>query len=98
MASIKQRGPNSYLITVSAGRDINGKKIFETVTFKPDPELTPKKKEKAVQDFAHDFEQKVLYGVAMDGRKITLKDFTERWLRDYAAQELEGRTTAIRWS
>lgn len=92
MASIKQRGPNSYLITVSVGRDINGKKIFQTATFKPDPDLTPKKREKAVADFAHDFEQQVLNGVAMDGRKVTLKEFTERWLNDYAAQELEGRT------
>ena len=28
----------------------------------------------------------------MDGRKITLKEFTEPWLKDYAEQELEGRT------
>ena len=63
MASIRARkGPEgtSYQITVSCGRDINGKKLRETVTFVPDPALTPKKREKAVEDFARDFEAKII--------------------------------------
>lgn len=47
MASIKERN-GAYLITISLGRDVNGKKIFETTTFKPDAGLTPKRKQKAV--------------------------------------------------
>ena len=92
MASIKQRGPNSYLITVSAGRDIYGKKRIETITYKPDPDLTPRKRQKAVEVFAMEFEQKVMNGEAMDGRKITLLEFSERWLAEYAEQRLQGRT------
>lgn len=92
MASIKKRGPNSYLITVSVGRDIYGKKLFETITYKPDPNLTPKKREKAVEAYAMEFEQKVMNGAAMDGRKITLREFADRWLTEHAEQRLQGRT------
>ena len=92
MASIKQRSANSYLITVSVGRDINGKKIFKTETFHPDFDLTPKKREKAIEEEAREFEKKVLNGEAMDGRTITLKTFSERWLSEYAEQRLQGRT------
>ena len=49
MASIRERN-GSYQITVSTGRDIYGKKLRETITFTPDPTLTPKKREKAVAD------------------------------------------------
>ena len=48
MASIKERN-GSYQITVSCGRDIYGKKLIETTTFTPDPSLTPKKRQKAVE-------------------------------------------------
>ena len=78
MASIRERN-GSYQITVSTGRDIYGRKLRETTTFIPDPTLTPKKREKAVEEFARDFEQKILSGAAMDGRKITLKEFADRW-------------------
>ena len=74
MASIKQRG-DSYLITVSLGRDVNGKKIFETVTYKPDTNLTPKRKQKAVEAFAASFEEQCKNGLTLDGRKITLQEF-----------------------
>lgn len=91
MASIEERN-GSYRITVSTGRDIFGKKLRERTTFTPDPSLTPKKRQKAVEDFARDFEAKVLNGIVMDGRKITLKEFVDRWLKEYAPQHLEPGT------
>lgn len=91
MASIKER-KGSYQITVSMGRDIFGKKLIETTTFTPDPTLTPKKRQKAVEEFARQFEADVKNGIALDGRKITLKDFTDRWLIEYAAQKLQPKT------
>lgn len=91
MASIRERN-GSYQITVSLGRDVFGKKLLETTTFTPDPTLTPKKKEKAVAEFAMQFEAQVKNGLAMDGRKITLKEFTDRWLAEYAAQKLQPGT------
>lgn len=91
MASIEERN-GSYRITVSTGRDIFGKKLRERTTFTPDPSLTPKKRQKAVEDFARDFEAKVLNGIVMDGRKISLKEFADRWLKEYAPQHLEPGT------
>lgn len=91
MASIRERN-GSYQITVSCGRDIYGKKLRESATFTPDPGLTPKKREKAVEEFARQFEEQVKNGVALDGRKITLKDFTERWVNEYASQKLQPGT------
>ena len=91
MASIKERN-GSYQITVSCGRDIYGKKLIETITYTPDLSLTPKKRQKAVEDFARKFEEDVKNGIAMDGRKITLKDFSDRWLREYAPQKLQAGT------
>jgi hypothetical protein len=41
MASIRKRG-NSYQITVSNGRNSNGKQILETATFSPNPNMTPR--------------------------------------------------------
>ncbi len=92
MASIRKRGENSYQITVSCGRDIHGKKIIETVTYQPDKSLTPKKREQAVADFARVFEKQVEDGEAMDGRKITLLEFTERWKTEWAETHLHPRT------
>ncbi len=92
MATIKERSNGAYQITVSCGYDIYGKHIRETTTFTPDPALTLKKKQKAVEAFAVDFEQKVKNGLTMDGRKITLKEFTDRWLLEYAPQNLEAGT------
>ena len=86
MASIRERN-GSYQITVSTGRDIYGKKLRETATFTPDPSLTPKKREKAVKDFAEEFERKVRNGKVLDGRKTTLKEYSDRWFGDYAPQE-----------
>lgn len=91
MATIKERN-GSFQITVSCGYDINGKHLRETTTFIPGPGLTPKRKQKAVEDFARDFEIKVLNGVTMDGRKITLKEFSDRWFEEYAQQKLQPRT------
>lgn len=95
MASIKKiEGKNgvSYKITVSCGYDVKGKKIIETATFKPDAGLTPKKMEKAAQDFAHEFESRVKSGAAMDGRKVTLQVFADRWIEEYAKPKLQPGT------
>ena len=91
MASIEERN-GSYRIIVSCGRDIYGKKKRETATFVPDPDLTPKKRQKAVEEFARQFEAQVKNGMAMDGRKITLKEYADRWLEEYAAQKLQPGT------
>ncbi len=95
MASIRERN-GSYQITVSCGYDIHGKKLLETTTFTPDPALTPKRREKAVQKFAQQFETKVKNGLIMVGSKITLLEFSERWISEYAKINL-APGTAIKY-
>lgn len=91
MASIEKRG-DGYRIIVSLGRDIYGKKIRETTTFIPEKGLSEKKQLKAAEEYAIQFEARVKNGLEMEGRKITLKEFTDRWLKEYAAQNLQPGT------
>ncbi len=91
MASITKRG-NGYRILVSNGYRTDGTKIQETTTFIPDKGLTEKQEKKALDDFVHEFEKKIKNGKFLSGEKITLKEFTERWLSDYATLSLEKTT------
>jgi integrase len=91
MASIKQRG-NSFFITISNGYDIYGTKIRETATFVPDPSMTPKQQEKALEKFVFEFEEKVKNGKYLDGEKISFKEFSEKWMNEYSKKALEMTT------
>lgn len=91
MASITKRG-NAYRVSVSNGRDGNGKQIIETATFRPDPQRTEKQNQKALERFVFEFEEKVKSGKYLDGEKITFQTFSETWLHDYAAQRLTAAT------
>lgn len=94
MASVTKRG-NSYRILVSNGYDSAGKKIQSVTTFTPDPKMTLRQQEKALDKFVYEFEEKVKSGKYLDGEKVSLKDFTERWLVDYAAINLEPTTLEV---
>ncbi|WP_066715694.1 tyrosine-type recombinase/integrase [Clostridium sp. Marseille-P299] len=91
MASIRKRG-NSYQITVSNGYDVSGKKILETTTYTPDITMTPKQQQKALETFVFEFEQRVKNGKVLKGEKITLKEFIEQWMKEYALTQLEETT------
>lgn len=91
MASIRKRNGH-YQITVSLGYDIYGKKLIETASFTPDPTRTEKQQERDLQQFARKFEEEVKSGIAQDGRRITFKAFSERWLTEYAATNLQPGT------
>ena len=91
MATVEKRG-NTYRITVSNGYDVTGKQIREKTTFTPDENMTVKQQKKALDDFIYDFEKRVKSGLFLNGEKTTLKEFTERWLKDYAPLNLEKTT------
>ncbi len=91
MASIRKRG-KGYQIIVSLGYDVYGKKLTETASFTPDPSRTEKQQKRDLEEFARKFEEEVKSGIAQDGRKITLKAFSERWLSEYAATNLQPGT------
>ncbi len=93
MASIRKRG-NNYQVTVSNGRDITGRQLLETATFRPDPSKTDRQNQKALEAFVFEFEQKVKSGKYLDGEKTSLKDFSGMWMAEYAAQCLEPTTAS----
>lgn len=90
MASITERN-GKYFIMVSTGYDSTGKQIRKTMTYKPEPSMTQKQIEKAVNEQAVTFEKKVLSGQVLDG-SVTFADFAERWMRDYAEPNLAPKT------
>lgn len=58
MAGIRKRG-DSFSITISMGRDRKGKQIRKTVTFHPDPDLTPAKQMKEAERYASTLEDQI---------------------------------------
>ena len=91
MASIKKRG-NSYLISVSNGRDENYKQIMEYKTFVPDPSWSERRCQKEVEKAAAEFEEEVKSGPYYKYSKMLFSEFCEKWYRDYVLIELELNT------
>lgn len=54
--------------------------------------MTAKQQQKALDKFVYEFEEKVKNGKYLSGEKVTFKDFTERWFKEYANQQLEKTT------
>lgn len=75
MANIERRG-NGYRITVSLGRDEQGRKIRKHATYIP-KEKTPAKIANEVHEFAREYERRVLNGNYIDGDEITFREFVE---------------------
>ena len=75
----------TYRITVSGGFDTQGKRIRHRMTYKPEPGMTARQTEKAVQRAAADFERSIEQGFALDNRQT---------FADYAAYviDLKERT------
>lgn len=59
----------TYRITVSGGYDTEGKRIRHRMTWKPDPGMTSKQIEKAVQRAAMEFERSIEQGYCLDNRQ-----------------------------
>lgn len=64
-----------YRITVSCGRDENGKQVLCTTTFKPPAGLTQKQEQKAVIEYAEKYERKIKGGASANYNKMTFKAF-----------------------
>lgn len=92
LASIKERSPGHFQITVSCGYYPSGKKHTETMTYIADPSLTPKQQYKAAERAAQDFEMKIRHSDSLDGRKVTFQEFSKRWMEEYAKLHLQPKT------
>lgn len=86
MASVRKRG-SSYQITVSNGRRDDGSQIIETATYTPEPGMTNRQIEKALEEFKIDFERQVKSGQNIKGHRMTLRDLSTLYLADMKPQE-----------
>ena len=90
MASIRKiEGKNriSYKIIVTKGRDHNGRQLRHYMTWTPDPKMTARQIEKAVQKAAFEFEQQIQKGFAVDNRQ-TFSEYARYVIR---LKELAGK-------
>ena len=90
MASIKDKKNGSFLITVSCGRDVNGKQLFQRMTYTPKAK-SPKAIEKEVNKQAALFEEKVKNGEIISGDKIKFSEFVKKWDEEWAKTHLTKR-------
>jgi len=91
MATIKQRG-NSYFITVSCGRDIKGKQVRQTMTYKPDAKMSAVQIKKELQRQVVLFEENCKRGQVNSAVKF--EDYAREWFTDVASLNLKERTLA----
>lgn len=72
MATIEKitgKSGTTYRISVSSGFDTAGKRIRHRMTWRPEPGMTARQIEKAVQRAAADFERSIEQGFALDNRQ-----------------------------
>ena len=94
MASIRKRG-NSYLLVVSMGYDHTGKRrATQQKTVRPPEGLTPKQKEKWLNEQAVLFERECKDTPLTVDKTITLAQYVQIWLRDIAPDKLAKSTLA----
>lgn len=92
MARIEKRG-DSYRLIVYGGYDASGKKLTKKKTIKFPPDMTAKQIEKELIIELDKFEKEVEKGTYLDGN-ITLSEFIDKWLTDYAEPNLRPKTLA----
>ena len=94
MASIRKRG-DSYLIIVSMGYDYNGnRRKAQQKTVHPPASLTPKQKEKWLNEQAVLFEMACKKTGQQFNKGITLAQYIELWLQEVAPNKLAKSTIA----
>ena len=94
MASIRKRG-DSYLIVVSMGYDHTGRRRkSQQKTVHPPTDLTPKAKEKWLEETALLFERECKKLPLEVNKGITLSDYTKLWLKEIAPGKLAKSTVA----
>ena len=79
MATIRKRG-NAYQIRVSCGTDMQGKKIIESMTWKPETNMTPRQIEKELNKIAVHFEENVRNGSIKKDSKIKFHELCDIYL------------------
>lgn len=89
MATIQKRG-NAYRIKVSCGYSVSGKQIIQSMTWKPDENMTEKQIEKELQRQAVLLEEACNNGYVSSAVKF--EAFAAQWLDEYAKPRYKATT------
>lgn len=89
MATIRKRG-DSYQIRVSCGYTTDGKQVEQSLTWKPDKNMTQKQIEKELNRQAVMFEEACLSGHTTASMKF--EEFAHKWFEEYANIKLKAQT------
>jgi len=81
MANIKWRG-DSARIRVYKGKNADGKPVYASMTYHP-KSSTPAEREKETRRAADEFEELVKHGGILEGEKLTVKEFADRYWKDW---------------
>lgn len=95
MANYRQRGQNSWELTISLGRGVNGKytRRTKTVTIEDERILrAPKRLETYLEQEWLKFKEEVEAGSYIAPAKLTFSQFVELWKEKYADKQLERKT------
>ena len=89
MANITKRG-KSYSIRVSCGYDSKGKQVIQSMTWKPELNMTARQIEKELNRQAVMFEEACNRGY--QSRAVKFEVFAEEWFESYAKPNLRNTT------
>ena len=85
---------NTYMITVSCGRDKNGNQIKRYTTYKPPKGLTPKQELKAATEYAEDYERKIKGGADAKQLRMTFRTYCQEVYFKEHLQTLKPKTAS----
>jgi integrase len=89
MATIQKRG-NAYKINVSCGYDVRGKQVRQTMTYKPEANMTDSQIKKELTRQAVLFEENCKQGQSTSA--IKFEEFSRQWFEEVAVLKLKERT------
>lgn len=89
MANITKRG-KTYSIRVSCGYDSKGKQVIQSMTWKPEPNMTARQIEKELNRQAVMFEEACNRGY--QSKAVKFEVFAEEWFESYAKPNLRNTT------
>lgn len=87
----KYKKGNVFVFKVYDGYDENGKQIVRMKTWRPPSGISEKKAEKLAEEQLILFEKEVKGGRILDSQ-TTFEEFTNRWMKEYAAVKLADST------
>ncbi|MFY9175139.1 MAG: tyrosine-type recombinase/integrase [Peptococcia bacterium] len=88
---VSKSGEVSYYIRSFDGRDINGKQIEKTMTWKPAPGMTERQIEKELERQKVLFDEKVKKGFILDGA-TRFVDYANVWMKNNEPPQLAPKT------